>query len=70
MRLFSITELDKFWASVWDFTKVVSSTGFNQVVDLSVRMDAIPKWFTGARLNYAENSLRRNDDGIAIYSAG
>jgi acetoacetyl-CoA synthetase len=25
----------------------------------------IPRWFPGARLNYAENLLRRNDDTIA-----
>jgi acetoacetyl-CoA synthetase len=31
-------------------------------------MDEIPRWFLGARLNYAENLLRFNDDRIAIYS--
>ncbi len=31
-------------------------------------MDEIPRWFVGARLNYAENLLRVNDDRIAIYS--
>jgi acetoacetyl-CoA synthetase len=31
-------------------------------------MDEIPRWFTGARLNYAENLLRFNNDRIAIYS--
>jgi hypothetical protein len=29
-------------------------------------MDQIPKWFKGARLNYAENALRWNDDHVAL----
>jgi acetoacetyl-CoA synthetase len=32
-------------------------------------MKEVPIWFPGARLNYAENLLYRNDDTIAI-SAG
>jgi len=31
-------------------------------------MNEIPRWFLGARLNYAENLLRFNDDRIAIYA--
>ena len=29
----------------------------------------VPRWFPGARLNYAENLLWRTDDGIAITEA-
>lgn len=29
-----------------------------QVIDESVPMDSVPVWFTGARLNFAENLLR------------
>ncbi|MFO0096397.1 MAG: hypothetical protein ACK54K_19080, partial [Gemmatimonadaceae bacterium] len=25
-----------------------------------------PRWFTGARLNFAEHLLRRSDDGVAL----
>lgn len=32
-------------------------------------MNKIPRWFLGARLNYAENLLRVNDDRIAVYAA-
>ncbi|CAF5226408.1 unnamed protein product, partial [Rotaria magnacalcarata] len=31
-------------------------------------MDEIPRWFSGARLNYAENLLRFNDNRTAIYA--
>ena len=30
----------------------------------------VPTWFPGARLNYAENILRRKDDGVAVIAAG
>lgn len=30
----------------------------------------VPVWFPGARLNYAENLLYRNDDGIACTAGG
>merc|ERR1719264_844063 len=37
-------------------------------VDTSVPMNEIPEWFTGARLNYAENLLRYPDDSkVALY---
>lgn len=29
----------------------------------------LPNWFPGARLNYAENLLSRNDDSIAVTAA-
>lgn len=33
-------------------------------------MEDIPEWFQGARLNFAENLLRFNDDKVALYTAG
>ena len=32
-------------------------------------MKEVPVWFPGARLNYAENLLRFNNDNIAVTSA-
>ncbi len=41
-----------------------------QVVDTSKRIDEVPKWFTGARLNYAENCLLNGkEDNVALYFA-
>ena len=35
------------------------------------RLEEIPTWFPGARLNYAENLLhRRDDDGVALTETG
>lgn len=33
-------------------------------------MEEIPEWFTGARLNYAENLLQFDGDKVALYTAG
>jgi acetoacetyl-CoA synthetase len=33
------------------------------------RLEEIPIWFPGARLNYAENLLHRRDDGVALTEA-
>jgi hypothetical protein len=37
-----------------------------QVVDLTVPMARVPKWFQGSTLNFAENLLRYNDDKRSI----
>lgn len=33
-------------------------------------MEDIPEWFRGARLNFAENLLRYDDDKVALYTTG
>ena len=52
----SVTAIDMFWACVWTFTNMISSSPYTEVVQ-NIPMDKIPKWFIGARLNYAENIL-------------
>src|SRR5690242_13221425 len=52
----SITDVEGFWQSVWDYFKVRSSTPYERV--LAQRQMPGAKWFPGARLNYAEHALR------------
>ncbi|KAL8569148.1 hypothetical protein ACOMHN_020275 [Nucella lapillus] len=66
----SCDHYDKFWEEMWNFAGVVHSQTFKQVVDTSKSIDEIPEWFTGSRLNFAENLLRFNDDRTAIYATG
>ena len=48
--------------------KIKASRNADRVIDMSKRIDEIPKWFEGAKLNYAENLLRYPDDNkIAFY---
>ncbi|XP_077457617.1 acetoacetyl-CoA synthetase [Stigmatopora argus] len=59
-----------FWSQVWSFCDVVSSKPYYQVVDLSKCISDVPEWFSGARLNYAENLLKHAEqDKVALYAA-
>src|SRR5947207_1855847 len=54
-----------FWALLWDFAGVVAETRGDVILNKSDRMPGA-EWFPDARLNYAENLLRRRDDAIAL----
>ena len=64
----SIAEPEAFWRSVWSFTGVIGASGEAVLADRH-RMPGA-KWFPEARLNFAENLLRRRDDGVAIVFRG
>ena len=61
----TIREPVRFWEAVWDFAGVVGDKG---AAPLLLDADRMPgaKWFPGARLNFAENLLRRRDDEVAL----
>ena len=63
----SITAAEDFWRSVWDYCDVISSQSSEVVV---TDLDQMPgaSWFPDARLNFAENLLRRRGDSTAIVS--
>ena len=54
---------------MWSFGNPVVSKDYQQVVDDDSKMPGA-KWFSGARLNFAENLLRRRDNHTAILSRG
>jgi acetoacetyl-CoA synthetase len=66
---FSVTELEKFWTSVWDYTGLVAETRGDRVLADGDKMPGA-KWFPDARLSFAENCLRRRDDGEAMVFIG
>ncbi len=62
----SVTEIENFWAAVWEFVGIISSKPYDRVVE---NLEAFPpetKWFVGARLNFAENLLRFKDANYAF----
>ncbi|MDP6390193.1 MAG: acetoacetate--CoA ligase [Alphaproteobacteria bacterium] len=65
LHRFSIEEMEKFWTSLWDFSQVVSETRGERVLVDGDRMPGA-RFFPDARLNFAENLLRRRDDSMAI----
>jgi acetoacetyl-CoA synthetase len=46
-----------FWNHLWSEVDLIHEGTYQQPVDISARMDSIPRWFDGVRLNYAENML-------------
>jgi len=65
----SVQEPRAFWAALWDFCGVIHSRPFDEVVDDPTRMPGA-RWFSGARLNFAENLLRRRDAAPALVFRG
>jgi acetoacetyl-CoA synthetase len=64
----SVTELEEFWSSIWDFFDVRASKPYAEV--LAERTMPGARWFAGAELNYAENLLRICDDeALAVQHA-
>ncbi|MBA2528785.1 MAG: acetoacetate--CoA ligase, partial [Euzebyales bacterium] len=64
----SITDLAGFWAQVWDDAGIIASQPYEEVLG-EPRMPGT-EWFRGARLNYAENLLRRRDGTVALVGTG
>ena len=56
----SVTELEEFWASIWEYSDVRASKPYTQV--LSSREMPGSKWFEGAELNYAEHVFRNTKE--------
>jgi acetoacetyl-CoA synthetase len=64
VHAWSIEHPEEFWASVWEFGGVIGDMGRTVVVDREKMPGA--KWFPEARLNFAENLLRRRDESDAL----
>ncbi|HTQ77729.1 MAG TPA: acetoacetate--CoA ligase [Burkholderiales bacterium] len=56
---------ETFWSEVWDWCGVIASKKGSTVLVDGDRMPGA-KWFPEARLNFAENLLRRGDRGDAF----
>jgi acetoacetyl-CoA synthetase len=72
----SVDRREEFWASIWRFGEVIADdrAGGDPWDDILVGRDRVappdarrgPRWFPGARLNFAENLLRFRDDREAL----
>lgn len=55
----SVTDLEDFWESIWQFFDVQSHSPYYQVIFRPSQQDMIgTTWFSGATLNYAEHIFR------------
>jgi acetoacetyl-CoA synthetase len=68
LHAWSVKHPDLFWDLIWDFGGVIGEKGARLAIDL----DAMPgaKFFPDARLNFAENLLRRTDAREALVFRG
>ncbi|TMJ39083.1 MAG: acetoacetate--CoA ligase [Alphaproteobacteria bacterium] len=66
---FSVVEPDKFWGTLWDFAKVKASKRGTRVLADQDKMPGA-RFFPDARLNYAENLLRKSDATPALIFRG
>ncbi|QOZ85064.1 MULTISPECIES: acetoacetate--CoA ligase [Chromobacterium] len=60
----SVADPARFWSLVWDYCGVIGDKGSTALSDGDNMLAA--RFFPEARLSYAENLLRRNDDGDAL----
>lgn len=61
----SLAEPEQFWQCVWHFTGLLSHKQGDIVLENAKDMENA-RFFPAAQLNYAENVLRRRDQGVAI----
>lgn len=60
----SVDNRAEFWSKIWDFGGVVGDKGERAMLDTGKIQE--DKFFPDAKLNFAENLLRRRDDDKAI----
>nr|XP_036579205.1 acetoacetyl- synthase [Colletotrichum truncatum]KAF6786691.1 acetoacetyl- synthase [Colletotrichum truncatum] len=62
----SISNRSKFYGHLFNYANLIYEGQATSVVDESLPIDAIPKWFPDVRLNWAENILfsRKSSDAI------
>ncbi|TGK62794.1 acetoacetate--CoA ligase [Leptospira wolffii] len=69
LHKWSVDFLPEFWASIWEYAPVIHSQKYEHVLIRGKRFQD-SRFFPGARLNFAENLLRKQDDSLAIFYRG
>ena len=65
----SIENIADFWENFWEFADIIASKPYEQAIDDVAKMPGA-RWFSGARLNFAQNLLRFRDDKAALIFKG
>ncbi|KAJ5087315.1 Acetoacetyl-CoA synthetase [Penicillium angulare] len=74
MYLYSIQNRSEFWVFCWNYFPIIHEGTYTRIYDETARMDSVPEWFSGIKLNFAENLLfsarkghtGKEDDKIAV----
>jgi acetoacetyl-CoA synthetase len=65
LHKWSVEFPENFWSALWDFFEVRASAKGTRILEDGNKLPGA-RWFPEARLNYAENLLRRDDEAPAI----
>ena len=68
LHAWTVSRPQDFWDLIWDFCGVIGEKGERRLIDAGKMPGA--KFFPDAKLNFAENLLRRADGGEAIVFRG
>ena len=62
----SVEDIERFWASLWEYFDIQSDAPYEQIIDAH---EFAPgrRWFTGSRVNLAEHILRNERDGAVAF---
>lgn len=61
----SVDNPETFWNNVWDFSDIIGDKGSDRVSNGKKKFWE-HRYFPDAKLNFAENFLKRRDDGVAL----
>jgi acetoacetyl-CoA synthetase len=67
---YSTTKRAQFWDQAFQFLDLIYSGTYTTVVDESARIDSIPRWFDGVKMNFAENLLYSRIPGESASKRG
>src|SRR5262245_32559586 len=68
LHAWTVAHSDLFWSLLWDFCDVIGEKGEQLIANAGEMPGA--KFLPQARLNFAENLLRRSDGGEALVFRG
>jgi acetoacetyl-CoA synthetase len=64
LQRWSVDDLTGFWSSIWEFIQVRAHVPYSTVLESDTMPGAV--WFPGARLNFAEHLLGRDEDADEV----
>ncbi|HEX2303301.1 MAG TPA: acetoacetate--CoA ligase [Gaiella sp.] len=64
LQHWSVDDLTGFWSSIWEFFEVRAHVPYSTVLESDTMPGAV--WFPGARLNFAEHLLGRDEDADEV----
>ena len=64
LQRWSVDDLPGFWSSIWDFFEIRAHAPYESVLAFDEMPGAV--WFPGARLNFAEHLVGRDEDAEEV----